>query len=257
MAAGDELFMEERADRAPGELFVVDVDGFEGPLDLLLTLARTHKVDLSRISILALVEQYLAFIAEARRLRLELAADYLVMAAWLAYLKSRLLIPIPEDDEPSGEELAETLAFRLKRLEAMRDAAVRLVNRNRLGRDIFPRGMPEGVTLLRHRRFDADLYELLRAYADQRQRGLNRNLTMKPRSVWTLQEARRRLERLFGEIADWTPIDHFLAQFMDDPEMRAGIIASSFGASLELVREGRAELRQERPFAPLFVRRKN
>lgn len=251
------LFEEARPRAVPEhETLNVDVEGFEGPLDLLLTLARNQKIDLTRISILALVEQYLAFIAEARRLRLELAADYLVMAAWLAYLKSRLLIPEPEDDEPSGEVLAEVLAFRLRRLEGMRDAATRLINRNRLGRDVFPRGEPEGVTLLRHTRFVADLYDLLRAYADQRQRGIDQRIVMKPRTVWTLKEARRRIEAMFGEIADWTPIDRFLADFIDDPQTRASVLASSFGASLELVREGAAELRQEKAFAPLYVRRR-
>lgn len=234
---------------------VVDVSGFEGPLDLLLHLARNQKVDLARISVLALAEQYISFIERARRLRLELAADYLVMAAWLAYLKSRLLIPKqPGDDGESGEELASVLQFRLKRLEAMRDAAARLVNRNRLGRDVFARGMPETVIVERHSQYSASLYDLLSAYASQRQRQAVTNVQIAQRDVWSLKEARDILTRMVGELSDWTALDMFLIRYLSSPAERATAIASSFAASLELVREGAIEVRQDGAFAPLYMR---
>ncbi|MCB1474161.1 MAG: segregation/condensation protein A [Rhodobiaceae bacterium] len=236
------------------EALIVDVAGFEGPLDLLLALARAQKVDLARVSILALAEQYLAFVQEARRLRLELAADYLVMAAWLAYLKSRLLLPVPDDDEPSGEELAEVLAFRLRRLESMREAAAKLMNRNRLGREVFARGMPEGVTAIRRSAWDADLIDLLKAYADRRQKAMPRVYTLGVRQVWSLMDARETLTRLIGPVADWTPIDVLLSTCRGQGAERGSVMASGFAASLELVREGRAELRQDRHFSPLMVR---
>ena len=183
-----------------GETLVVDVEGFEGPLDLLLALARTQKVDLARISVLALAQQYLDFINEARRLRLEIAADYLVMAAWLAFLKSKLLLPAEQDEdgEPSGEELAQLLAFRLKRLDAMREAAAQLMTRKRLGRDVFARGMPEPLRISRKSTYQADLYDLLKAYAQQRQRTAVRTWQVRQRTVWSLKEAREELERLLG-----------------------------------------------------------
>jgi len=234
---------------------VVDVEGFEGPLDLLLHLARNQKVDLARISILALVEQYIAFIDRARRLRLELAADYLVMAAWLAYLKSKLLIPKqPGDDGESGEEMAAVLQFRLKRLEAMRDAAARLVNRNRLGRDVFARGMPELMIVDKRNEYSASLYDLLTAYASQRQRRAITNVRIARRGVWSLKEARDILTRLVGEVGDWTALEHFLIRYMTSAEERATAIASSFAASLELVREGLIEVRQDSAFSPLYMR---
>jgi segregation and condensation protein A len=234
---------------------VVDVDGFEGPLDLLLTLARNQKVDITRISILALAEQYLAFIEEIRRLRLELAADYLVMAAWLAYLKSRLLLPEAKgDDEPSGEELAAALAFRLQRLEAMRDAAAQLANANRLGRDVFARGMPESVVVNRKSEYSATLYDLLSAYAAQRQHKAIAVVHFRPRKVWSLQEAREVLIRMVGNIAEWTPLHVFVSPYLATEEMRATVMASSFSASLELAREGRVDLRQTAPFAALYMR---
>ena len=234
---------------------VVDVDGFEGPLDLLLHLARNQKVDLARISVLALAEQYIAFIERARRLRLELAADYLVMAAWLAYLKSKLLIPKQAgDDGESGEELAAVLQFRLKRLEAMRDAAARLVNRNRLGRDVFARGMPETVIVERHSQYSASLYDLLSAYASQRQRQSVTSVQIAKRDVWSLKEAREILMRVVGELRDWTALDMFLVRYLSSPAERATAIASSFAASLEMVREGELEVRQDSAFAPLYLR---
>ena len=237
--------------------FVVDVDGFEGPLDLLLHLARGQKVDLSRISVLALVEQYLEFIERVRALRLELAADYLVMAAWLAYLKSRLLIPKPANDgEASGEEMAAILQFRLKRLEAMRDAASRLVNRNRLGRDVFARGAPETIVEERRSAYAASLYDLLTAYAGQRQRRAITNVRIAKRGVWSLKEARDILTRLIGSFSDWTALDHFLLRYVPRPEERTTAIASSFAASLELVREGTLEMRQDGAFSPLYMRKR-
>lgn len=235
---------------------VVDIDGFEGPLDLLLHLARTQKVDLARISVLALAEQYLVFVDSARRIRLELAADYLVMAAWLAFLKSKLLIPQKVDgDEPSGEELAAQLAFRLKRLEAMRDAATRLINRNRLGRDVFARGDPEPVIIERKSEFTASLYDLLSSYASLRHRQSTTQVTISKRLVWSLGEARVILQRMIGELHDWTALDQFLVRYLADPQERATAMASSFAASLEMVREGRLEMRQELPFAPIYLRR--
>jgi segregation and condensation protein A len=234
---------------------VIDVAGFEGPLDLLLFLARNQKVDLTRISVLALAEQYLGFVENARRVRLELAADYLVMAAWLAYLKSRLLIPQPaKDDGPSGEELAATLAFRLRRLEAIRDAAGSLVNRDRLGRDFFPRGAPEVIIEERRSAFDANLYDLLSAYASLRQRNAVTNVTIARRRVWSLAEARLMLARLIGELDEWTALDRFLIRYLADSEERATVIASSFAATLELVREGRIEVRQDGAFGAIYMR---
>ncbi|WP_164831311.1 segregation and condensation protein A [Sinorhizobium meliloti] len=235
---------------------VVDIAGFEGPLDLLLHLARSQRVDLSRISVLALAEQYIAFVERARSIRIELAADYLVMAAWLAYLKSRLLIPQPAKDEgPSGEEMASALAFRLKRLEAMRDAAMKLVNRNRLGRDIFVRGAPEHIVTERKSDYDASLYDLLTAYATLRQRQAITQVTIEKRHVWSLGDARLILARMVGSLDDWTALDHFLIRYMTSPKERATAIASSFAASLEMVREGRLEIRQEGAFTPIYLRR--
>lgn len=256
-AAPMEKLWEDNADRALSDpALVVDLEGFEGPLDLLLHLARTQKVDLARISVLALAEQYLDFIERARELRLELAADYLVMAAWLAFLKSRLLIPQQaKGDEPSGEEMAAQLAFRLKRLEAMREVATRLVNRNRLGRDVFARGAPQPLVIDKTLAFDASLYDLLTAYASQRQRQSLSHVTISRRRVWSLADARTILTRMLGEISDWTALNHFLVRYLSEPEERATAIASSFAASLEMVREGRLEIRQEGAFQPIYLRR--
>ena len=246
----------ELVERAEGEPTLhVDVDGFEGPLDLLLELARRQKVDLHRISILALAEQYLVFIEEARRMRLELAADYLVMAAWLAYLKSRLLLPeLPKGDEPSAADLATALAFRLRRLEAIREAAKRMGEREQLGRDVFARGAPEPAQIRKEVTWEASLYDLLSAYARQRQKTLNAHVVMPKRHVWSLVDAREALERLLGQAQDWTALDSYLVRFMAAPEQRPTVLASAFSATLELVREGRLALRQDRAFAPLWVR---
>jgi segregation and condensation protein A len=259
-AAADGAEWDARAaeDIEEDEKLRVDVEGFEGPLDLLLAMARTQKVDIAKISVLALARQYLEFIEEAKRLRLELAADYLVMAAWLTFLKSKLLLP-PEpsdDDEPSGEELAAMLAFRLQRLDAMRDAAAQLMTRKRLGRDVFPRGEPEPIRVTRSSVYEANVYDLLKAYAQQRQRNAVRTLHMEKRTVWSLKEARDELERLLGMACDWAPLDQILAEFLVEPEIRRTALASSFTATLEMTREGALEIRQSKSFAPLLVRRR-
>ncbi|GAC1558019.1 MAG: ScpA family protein [Beijerinckiaceae bacterium] len=251
-------FDSETTERAPGEAtFLVDLDGFEGPLDLLLELARRQKVDLHRISVLALAEQYLDYIEAVRRVRLELAADYLVMAAWLAYLKSRLLLPAaPKGEEPDAADLAAALALRLRRLEAIRTAAERLVNRPRLGRDMFARGQPEGIETVASTQWQASLYDLLSAYARQRQKRALAHVTLRQRTVWTLVEAREALERIVGRAVDWAVLDDFLIEYCVSPEMARTVRASAFSASLEMVREGELDLRQDRPFAPLWVRRR-
>jgi len=241
------------------EALVVALDGFEGPLDVLLILARTQKVDLAKISVLALAEQYLVFIAQAQQLRLELAADYLVMAAWLAYLKSRLLLPRESagDDQPTGEELAARLAFRLQRLEAMRGAAATLMTRKRLGRDVFGRGMPEGVRTIRVRQFTAAIYDLLKAYSEQRKRTIKRVHVVPRRVVWSIKEARERLQALVGKCdASWVQLDLFLEQYGAAPDIARTALASSFGATLEMARDGLVELSQAEPFAPIYVRKR-
>ena len=247
----------EDVERSPEEpSLVVDVDGFEGPLDLLLELARRQKVDLQRISILALAEQFLAFVEEARRLRLELAADYLVMAAWLAYLKSRLLLPEPpKGEEPSATDLATALAFRLRRLEAIREAARGLDDRDRLGRNVFARGAPEPIEIRQDTRWQASLYDLLAAYARQRQKQFSARVTLRKRHVWSLVEAREALERLLGDAVDWTTLDHYLLAYMAEPGKRATVLASGLSATLEMVREGRLALRQDEPFTGIWIRR--
>lgn len=252
-----DLWSKDERDRTASDpQLVVDVDGFEGPLDLLLELARRQKVDLTKISILALAEQYLVFIEELRKLRIELAADYLVMAAWLAFLKSKLLLPAQESDEDglSGEELAAQLAFRLQRLEAMRDAGTKLINRNRLGRDFFVRGAPEPVIVEKTQTYQASLYDLLTSYAAQRQRQSVSHVTIEKREVWSLSDAREILTRLVGNLKDWTPLDSFLLRYIPNPELRISALASSFAATLELVREGKLDIKQEAAFEPLYLK---
>lgn len=239
------------------DVMYVDVGGYEGPLDLLLDLARRQKVDLAQISVLALAEQYLGFIETVREKRIEIAADYLVMAAWLAYLKSRLMVPqAAGDDEPTGEMMAALLQFRLKRLEAMRLAAQRLMGGPLLGLKVFQRGEPEPVTITRHSLWEASLYDLLKAYANQRQRGVPNDYTPHERNVWSLQEAREILNRLIGENMDWVPLDAYLTQYLAPDMDRTTAIASTFASSLELVRQGQVELRQSLAFGPLYVRRR-
>jgi segregation and condensation protein A len=243
---------------APEDRLVLDLDGFEGPIDLLLELSRQQKVDLTRISILELADQYLAFISRAHALRLEIAADYLVMAAWLAYLKSRLLLPRTEDDageEPSGEEMAAALAFQLRRLEGIRDVGARLMARPRLGVDVFARGAPEGITVISHKLYDVSLYELLTAYARQQRRAEGGVLRIDPVTLYTIDEAMDRLAEMLGRIPDWQTLGSFLP-----PELREGLgmrsaIASTLAASLELARTGQLELRQGTTFGPIYVRR--
>ncbi len=231
----------------------LDLDGWEGPLDLLLMLARTQKVDLARISILALVEQYLAFIADAKQLRLEIAADYLVMAAWLAYLKSCLLLPKEAQPDPSPEELAARLQLRLQRLDAMREAGARLVARDRLGRDVFARGAPEGLRVVRSAVWRVELYDLLAAYGAIRARTAPAVHIVARRPVVTLDEALERLEQLLGASLDWRNLESFLPP-TEDAAYRRSALASSFVAALELARQGRAALAQEEPFGTLQVR---
>jgi segregation and condensation protein A len=244
-------------DRTAGEpALVVDVEGFEGPLDLLLVLARAQKVDLAKISILSLADQYLAFIEEARKLRLELAADYLVMAAWLAYLKSRLLLPDTSSPEgQSAADMATALALRLKRLEAIRDVAERLFGRAQLDRDVFRRGQPEPIAHIRRPQWTATLYDLLSAYAQQRQRTALSRVRVEQRAVWSLAEAREVLERLIGQSSDWARLDEYLVSFVVEPALARTVFASSFASTLELVREGLMEVHQQAAFAPLYVRK--
>lgn len=248
----------EQIERSGEPAFLVDVDGFEGPLDLLLELARRQKVDLARISVLALAEQYLAFIEEARNLRFELAADYLVMAAWLAYLKSRLLLPqAQKDDEPLATDLAAALAFRLQRLEAIRAAGQALINRPRLGRDIFHRGQPEGVEISRTSQWQASLHDLLSAYARQRQKHAASRMQLRQRFVWSLIEAREALEKLVGQALDWTVLDPYLMTYCSTSEARRAVRASGLAAALEMVLQGSLSLRQDRAFAPLWIKRRS
>jgi segregation and condensation protein A len=256
MSAEDLPFESELAEPASDEpALVVDVEGFEGPLDLLLTLARQQKVDLAKISILALADQYLAFIEAARKLRLELAADYLVMAAWLAYLKSRLLLPEPPaPDGMSAEDMANALALRLRRLEAIRRVAEQLLDRPQLGREVFQRGLPEPIAEIKRPQWSATLYDLLSAYAARRQTQARAYVRMPKRTVWSLAEARVALERLIGQSFDWSPLEQYLVEYLVEPSQRPTVLASSFAATLELVREGRLELHQHAAFAPLYVR---
>ena len=236
------------------EQLVLDLDGYEGPIDLLLTLAREQKVDLGRISILALADQYLAFIAGQRQLRLEIAADYLVMAAWLAYLKSRLLLPQPpDDDEPSAAELAVVLEHRLRLLEAMQTAGIRLMARPQLGHDVFLRGAPEGLAIVPVPVYELTLYELLRAYGQSRRHSAP-VLTIEPSAFQSMDDALKRLARFLGHLPDWRELTSFLPQEVRGELFRRSALAATFAAALELVRDGRIELRQERAFGPVFLR---
>ncbi|ROU04277.1 segregation and condensation protein A [Histidinibacterium lentulum] len=246
------------AARLAAEALIVDVGGYEGPLDVLLTLSRAQKVDLRQISVLALAQQYLAFVEEARTLRIELAADYLVMAAWLAFLKSRLLLPPdPEEEGPSAEDLAAHLAFQLERLEAMRTAAARLMARDQLGRDRFGRGITEDVTRVRRVRWTATLVDLMQAYARIRTKDEFRPYAYDRTNLLTLDEALERMRPLIGLAGDWVDLWSYLPQgWTADPVRRRTATAATFAASLELVKEGRAELRQSDTFAPIELRRR-
>jgi segregation and condensation protein A len=253
MSDFDDDFELDSAPAAEADRLTLDLDGWEGPLDLLLTLARTQKVDLAKISILALVEQYLAFIADAKKLRLEIAADYLVMAAWLAFLKSCLLLPKDPGVDPSPEELAMRLQLRLQRLQAMREAGARLIARDRLGRDVFVRPAPEGLKVVRRAAWRADLYDLISAYGIIRARTEPSIHVIARRPVMTLDEAIQRLERMLGTRVEWTALESFLPE-TQDAEFRKSALASSFVATLELARLGKVVLRQKDIFSTLYVR---
>jgi segregation and condensation protein A len=243
---------------ASGAALVLDLDGFEGPIDVLLQLARDQKVDVTRISILQLAEQYLAFVQEARRLRLELAADYLVMAAWLAFLKSRLLLPEPEttEAEPSGAEMAAALRFQLQRLQAMQETGQQLTRRARLGIDIFARGAPEELPVVTSTRYECSLYELLSAYGRQHQRVTAPNLRVDALDLYSVEDALVRLRRLLGAAPEWHTLASFLPGDLQSGLRRRSAFAATFAASLELCREGQAELRQDGTFGPIFMRAK-
>ncbi len=246
-------------DRLAAEELIVDVDGYEGPLDLLLTLSRTQKVDLRRISVLELARQYLSFVERAKELRIELAADYLVMAAWLAFLKSRLLLPPdPEEEGPSGEELAAHLAFQLERLQAMREAAARLMGRDQLGRDFFARGQSETVERIRTVTYSANLLDLMQGYARIRTRDDFRPFVMDRDSVFTMEEALERMRGLIGFTGSWTDMLSYLPDgWHSDPVKRRSATAATFAASLQLVKEGQLEIRQNETFAPIQLRHLN
>jgi len=252
----DEITFDPVAERLAAEALIVDVDGFEGPLDVLLTLSRTQKVDLRQISVLALARQYLAFVEAAKELRIELAADYLVMAAWLAYLKSRLLLPPdPKDEGPSGEDLAAHLAFQLERLAAMRDCAARLMARDQLGRDFFARGQGEGVQRVRRVKYTATLLDLMQAYARIRTKDDFRPFILDRTNVMTMEEALERMRALIGFAGDWTDLLSYLPEgWQGDPARRRSATASHFAASLELAKAGRIDIRQSGMFEPIQIR---
>jgi segregation and condensation protein A len=246
------------SERLAAEALIVDVDGYEGPLDLLLTMARTQKVDLRKVSVLGLAEQYLAFVEKARHLRLELAADYLVMAAWLAFLKSRLLLPPdPSEDGPSGEELAAHLAFQLERLQAMRDVAARLMGRDQLGRDFFARGIPEDVARTRRITYTATLMDLMQAYARIRTRDEFRPFVMDRDAVMTLEQALERMRGLIGYAGEWTDLSSYIPEGWEiDPARRRSATAATFAATLQLAKEGQIDMRQGEIFAPIQIRKR-
>lgn len=254
-----ESFASHHSDRLAAEALIVDVEGFEGPLDLLLTLARTQKVDLRQISVLGLARQYLDFVEHATSLRIELAADYLVMATWLAFLKSRLLLPPdPEEDGPSGEELAAHLAFQLQRLEAMRNAAAELMARDQKGRDFFARGLPERIERKRRVTWTASLMDLMQAYARIRTKDEFRPYVMDRDRVMTMEEALDRMRDLIGFAGNWTDLASWMPDgWTEEPAMRRSATASHFAASLELVKDGRIEIRQGETFAPIEIRRRH
>jgi len=250
-----EPFELARPEPPPTAELVVDLEGYEGPIDMLLTLAREQKVDLTKISILQLADQYLAYIAAARQLRLEIAADYLVMAAWLAYLKSRLLLPDPQPaDEPSGAELAAALTHQLQRLEAMQQAGARLMARPQLGRDVFARGAPEGLPKVLRPVYEVTLYDLLRAYGDQRQRKEGSVLHIEAPELYSMDDALQRLSRVLGRVPEWRTLMSFLPSGLRSGLIERSAVAATFAASLELVRAGKVQLRQDSTFGPIYLR---
>ena len=260
MIMHEELFRTESvAERVASESLIIDVDGYEGPLDLLLTLSRTQKVDLRKISVLDLAVQYLMFIERATALRIELAADYLVMAAWLAFLKSRLLLPPdPKEDGPSGDELAAHLAYQLERLQAMRDCAAKLMARDRLGKDRFVRGLPEDVSRRRNVIYTANLLDLMQGYARIRTKDDFRPFVLDRDAVITMEQALTRMRGLIGFTGDWTDIISYLPEdWLNDPQKRKSATASTFAASLELAKEGNIEIRQGELYAPIEIRKRS
>ena len=236
---------------------IVNLEGYEGPLDVLLVLAKSQKVDLMQISILQLTEQYLVFIAKVRERNLELAADYLVMAAWLAYLKSNLLIPREESgEELSAEEMAERLKLQLKKLEAIRQVSEKLMNLPRLGSDFFERGMPEGIRLIRTPEYYSSLYDLMKSYADQRYKTAYSSMTIERPPVYAMEDALVRLQRMIGSVPEWTRLETFLPrEYSAGKGARTGV-AGTLAASMELVREGLIEVQQLMPFGPVFIKSK-
>ena len=242
---------------ASSDDLIVNLEGYEGPLDVLLVLAKSQKVDLMQISILQLTEQYLVFIAKVRERNLELAADYLVMAAWLAYLKSNLLIPKEESgEELTAEEMAERLKFQLKKLEAIRQVSEKLMNLSKLGTDFFERGMPEGIRLIRTPEYYLSLYDLLKSYADQRYKTAYSSMTIERPPVYAMEDALVRLQRMVGTVPDWTRLETFLPkEFSSGKGARSGV-AGTLAASMELVREGLIEVQQLMPFGPVFIKNK-
>lgn len=253
----DDFAFEAEAPTRQDKALILDLEGYEGPLDVLLSLARDQKVDLTQISILKLADQYLAFVQEAQDLQLELAADYLVMAAWLAYLKSRLLLPQTEsEDEPSGAEMAAALAFQLRRLESMRDVGQKLFARPQLGQDLFQRGAPEPVSVRVNPVYELSLYDILEAYARQSGRGQKAPLTIAALDLYSVEEAIKRLESLLGRVPDWQTLSTFLPDQLKPGLGARSAVAATFAASLELVREGRVQLKQDETFGPIYVRGK-
>lgn len=258
MTYTDDISTDGIAERIASEALIVDVDGYEGPLDVLLTLSRTQKVDLRNVSVLDLAEQYLAFVEQAKALRIELAADYLVMAAWLAFLKSRLLLPPdPTEDGPSGEDLAAHLAFQLERLQAMRDAAARLMARDQKGRDFFVRGIPEDVTRVRRITYTANLMDLMQAYSRIRTKDEFRPYAMDRTAIMTLEQALDRMRGLIGYAGEWTDLRSYLPdEWQTDPSRRRSASAANFAAILELTKAGALEIRQNDTFSPIQIRNK-
>ncbi|HEY0213620.1 MAG TPA: ScpA family protein [Paenirhodobacter sp.] len=243
------------SDRLAAEALIIDVDGYEGPLDLLLSLSRTQKVDLRKISVLELAEQYFIFVTQAKMLRIELAADYLVMVAWLAFLKSRLLLPPdPTAEGPSAEDLAAHLAFQLERLQAMREAAASLMARDQLGRDFFARGDPQGIARVRETNYDLSLMDLMQAYARLRTRDEFRPYAFDRKNLFTMEQALARLRAVVGYAGDWTDLSSYLPEGWSEPKRRRSATAATFAASLELAKQGQIEIRQQDTFAPIAIR---
>jgi len=256
-----DLNLEDNSDDAPSlaASFVVDLEGFEGPIDVLLQLARDQKVDLVHISILELADQYLGFVAEARKHNLELAADYLVMAAWLAFLKSRLLLPdLTTEEEPSGEEMASALQYQLRRLQAMQNSGQALMERPRLGREFLSRGQPERFKPREVEILDATLYDLLKAYGDQqRRKNAHEPMHIEAFEIYTVEDALARLRRLLGATPDWQNLWAFLPDDLKSPLLKRSAVASTFAASLEMAKEGKVSIRQSGSFGPIFVQGQN